>query len=273
MKGTLQKFWKFLGEITWIGGKKDLKKNGCKNTNDSSDNSSTQLIKNFKQRKRINMEEVKSEKKKSFDENQLYQWVKTEKAGGYVKIKDIVEEDGIEFVIFNDGSRANIMMMPQYLEKVDSEDDGYIFKEERIYDMKTAVGKDKKEYQVPGPNHGKIKKIKIPKKAALQEEQTKTKSNPKKNSNSQKELKKEKKQNSSDPIIVLLEKAKKQKETYDVSLSIETIPESLYSVISENFDGGEETTLEYLVSLIDMEVLKNELKNKIKEIYNQKDGE
>lgn len=217
------------------------------------------------------MEEVNTEKKKSFDNTQLYQWVKTEKAGAYVKISDIIEEEGIEFVIFNDGSRVNTMMMSQYLEAVDSEDDGYVFKEERIYDMKTAIGKDNKEYQVPGPNHGKVKKVKIPK-SKIQKETGEIEPVKKSKPKTQELSKKSKNQDNSNPIIVLLEKAKKQKETYDVSLSIETIPESLYSVISENFDEGEETTLEYLVSLIDMEVLKNELKNKIKEIYKQEYG-
>ena len=76
--------------------------------------------------------------------------------------------------------------------------------------------------------------------------------------------------NDIDPVIILLEKAKKEKHTYDIELNVDAISKDLFGVVKDTFDKGEDKALDYIVSLIDMDKLKSQLKEKLKEVYNGK---
>ena len=212
------------------------------------------------------------EKQIDTNQEQLYQWVKGDDAGEFCYAIGTEVEDDMEFILFDNDTRVNKAVFDEFIIPVKSEEDGYIIKEERINDIVTTKGKDGIEYDIPGPNHGKIKRVKVPMK--------KKKKAPKKpkeenvNSKPDKVIEKATNiptQSIDSPILALLEKAKKSKQTYEIKLNIDAIPESLYDVIKENFDDGEENTLEYLISLIDLETLKSDLKEKIREIYNARD--
>lgn len=200
---------------------------------------------------------------------QLYQWLKGDDAGEFCYPIGTEVEDDIEFILFDNDTRVNKSLLNEFLVPLKSEDDGYLIKEEIIKDITTTKGKDGVEYEIPGPNHGKIKRIKVPivrkkvlkgpnKVAAVETTVPEKVEKP-----TALEVR-----NIDSPILALLDKAKKTKQTYEITLSIDAIPNSLYDVIKENFDDGEVSTLEYLISLIDLDKLKSDLKEKIREIYN-----
>lgn len=51
----------------------------------------------------------------------VYQWAKTERIGTICKFQDIVEEDGLLFVEFNDGSRVNYNLLDEMVVRLNSE--------------------------------------------------------------------------------------------------------------------------------------------------------
>lgn len=51
----------------------------------------------------------------------LYQWVKTERAGTVCRFQDVMEDDGLLFVGFDDGSRVNYNLLDEMLVRLNSE--------------------------------------------------------------------------------------------------------------------------------------------------------
>jgi len=199
-------------------------------------------------------------------EAQLYQWLKTDKAGDYVYEDKIEEEDGITYIKFTDGSQVNAELLGEYVIKVDSEDDGFEIKEEIIHDMTKAKLQDGGEIEVPGIMHGQRKVTMVKKPGGKRKKPTKPQ-NPVVN-HEKTAVKEELSKLVSDPVIILLEKAKKEKHTYDIELNVDAISKQLFGVVKDTFDDGEEKALDYIVSLIDMDKLKEQLKEKLKEVYN-----
>lgn len=227
---------------------------GCKNTDTNLRTISIPLNKNNIKPEDMSETQV---------EPQLYQWLKTEKAGEYVYEEKIEEEDGITFIKFTDGSQVNAELLGEYVIKVDSEDDGFEIKEEIIEDLTKAKLQTGEEIEIPGVMHGQRKVTMIPKNG---------KSKPKPKAAVKPKVQKEAKQPEPkigvDPVIILLEKAKKEKHTYGIDLNVDAISKDLFNVVKDTFDEGEEKALDYIVSLIDMEKLKSQLKEKLKEVYN-----
>jgi len=197
-------------------------------------------------------------------ESQVYQWLKTERAGEYVHESTISEEDGETWIMFTDGTRGNANLLGEYFIKVEDEDDGYIIKEEIIEDLSIAKTQDGKEIEVPGIMHGhrKINMTKKPRKRTPKKAEPVVKHSP--------EPTVAKKELTTDPVIILLEKAKKEKHSYEIELNVDAISKDLFGVVKDTFEEGEEKALDYIVSLIDMEQLKSQLKEKLKEVYNGK---
>jgi hypothetical protein len=185
----------------------------------------------------------------------LYQWLKTDHAGQYSYQVGIEEEDDMTFIIFDNGERVNVDLVGEVVTVVDSTEDGFIIKKEVVNDITITKGLDGVEYEIPGPSHGKTitKKIPKPKKAKIPRKVSAKKPEP---------------VVESDPVLALLERAKKTVGTYDVELKFQIIPNALYAVVTDNFEGGEDKALDYIVSLIDIDALKSQLKDKLKSVYN-----
>jgi len=191
---------------------------------------------------------------------QLYQWLKTEKAGNYSYVDNIQEDNGITYINFQDGSRVNADLVGEYVIEVESEEDGYEIKEEIIHDMTTAKTQDGKTMEIPGIMHGQKKVQIIPKRKNNTQKRNTAVTKP--------VTRPEPPKVEIDPVINLLEKAKKEKHTYDVELSVDAISKDLYAVVKNTFEDGEEKSLDYIVSLIDIDKLKDQLKDKLKKVYN-----
>lgn len=193
-------------------------------------------------------------------EGQLYQWLKGEYAGDYDKAIDVKKEDDIIFIVFENGRKCNAELADEFLYPVDSENEGFNISIEEIEDTIEKKAKDGTVYKIPGPDHGKTRIKKVPK-------------NPKKVtpaptiSNKIKPVVPDNGPGNSDPVIQLLEKAKKTKKKFTFEIEIDTIKESTYEVLIENFEESEETILNYIYSSIPLDVLENVIKEKIKDIY------
>lgn len=187
----------------------------------------------------------------------MYQWQKGEYLGEYSIAVDTIQEDDMNFIVFKDGRRINTDLVNEFLIPVNSEEEGFIFSEEIINDIVTQVGKDGVKYDIPGPDHGKklIKKVakKVAKTPVVAQESKAT------------NIKKSNPIPSSDPMIALLDRAKKKMVTFDIKLSLSTINQETFHILSENFDNSEDMILEYLYENIDKDVLKTKIKEYLRQ--------
>jgi len=195
------------------------------------------------------------------EEKTLYQWIAGEKAGGVVAMDRIEydSDDQIHYIYFENGDRVNAELEGQVFAKIDSAEDAFIIKQELIHDIREEKGQDGQIYEIPGPDHGKVKTIKIPKAKVTTAQESIASSVPQKTQVTKM---------IGDPVIALLEKAKKTKSTFGISLRVDVINQALYDVITENYEDGEEKSLDYIVSLIDISELKSQLREKLKTVYN-----
>lgn len=203
-------------------------------------------------------------------EKALYQWVGGDKAGMIVAMNRIEydSEDEIHYIYLENGDRVNADLEGEIIVRINSEEDAWEIKEEVIHDIVSEKGQDGQIYEIPGPDHGKVKTVKVPKKqkTALQliqktVNQSQILSKPHEELASHHNIQ-------TDPVVTLLEKAKKKKDSFEISLRVDVITQALFEVIAENYEEGEEKSLDYIVSLIDVEELKSQLKEKLRNVYN-----
>jgi hypothetical protein len=69
------------------------------------------------------------------------------------------------------------------------------------------------------------------------------------------------------PIVSLLEKQKPNWIEVGIKLKLNLPTESLYGVLSNSFENAEEEIIEFVVRDLDIELVKQSLRNQIKEIY------
>lgn len=202
-----------------------------------------------------------AEKKKN---ELLYQIIKGDNFGEYVYETDRITENDVTYILFDNGTKMNAALNGEFFEQVNSTNDGWVLTKERIVDIKTEEGMDKKMYEIPGPDHGKMRTVK--------KRKPPTKRNIKKPikpvvTHTEIEVKKEPIKIESDPVILLLEKSKKKLTQCTISLNIDMITPELFNVINSSFENGDEKILDYIISNINMDELKSQLKDKLKNIY------
>ena len=185
----------------------------------------------------------------------IFQWLKTEKAGQYSVFVREEHEDDLTYIVFEDGSRVNKNLLGDYAIEVTDENDGYIIKEEIINDVIITKGADGKEYEVPGPAHGKVKRVKVKKPGLKNVPKHLLNRKPSKQVNEDVPVKN---QVEEDPLRILLNKTKLERNSYDITLSIEVIPTNLFNDLKDSFEDGEESMIKYMMELLDIESLKNQ---------------
>lgn len=197
IQNTLKFFLKNLDKTTSRGQQVDSLKAGCENTTTNTNNTL-----NYN----LNKNNMKT-----------YQWIKGEKAGSIVKSDGSkMQEDNTEFLIFEDGTRCNTMLIGDYLFEINSE-------KEEDWIMLNDVA--------PTP----VNKI----------EPTITTVIPD-NTISVEEMKNVYTEVKRSPIYNLLESAKKQQKTIDIKIKIDVPQVDLINVILASFDNGEEEIKHYL---------------------------
>ena len=70
-----------------------------------------------------------------------------------------------------------------------------------------------------------------------------------------------------DPVAILVNKSAKFESVISMDLKLELPAKSLFNIASENFENGEETFINVILSHIDYETIKNTLKDALLEAY------
>ena len=215
-------------------------------------------------------------------ENRYFQWVVGENRG-QVKIFDKIEADGEDvFIVFKDGSRINETFVAplnqkdltqKFMAEIDSPNNIWSFREE-------WVGREEERYEIDAEG---IKQLVIPfnpgKKVTHLIPPNPT---PKTSSafghvtnvptpapvvNTPAPI--QNNVDKSDPVYILMSKAKKLDSEINMGMIISLPPKNLYELAKDSFEEGDEKFIRYIVDELTVEEIKGALKQAIKEMYEQ----
>lgn len=73
--------------------------------------------------------------------------------------------------------------------------------------------------------------------------------------------------NTTDPVFILMSKAKKEDSDITMTMTIALPPKSLYDIAKESFEGGDKKFIEYIIENISVNEIKDALKIAITDMY------
>jgi len=187
------------------------------------------MFKKFKKIIDIMMDKDLSELKEDYGQFS-YQWVKGENLSQVQHYKDLVSENGKTYIVFTDGNRMSIDLLDEFMIRVEK---GY---EEVSMIQPTA---ELVESQNSPKSSVKPRELEQKKSIAVEE----------------------------NPIFSLLSKQKENWVDVDLKLSINLPPKSLWDILISSFDDAEKDILEFVTKDLDIEVVRQSLRESIKEIY------
>lgn len=156
-----------------------------------------------------------------------YQWIKGENISMIQHYKDILDDGNKKYLVFTDGSRIALDLVDEFMVRVEKG-----FEDTIIPEVKGPL---------PPPSSGiKAREVQERKQTVIIEE---------------------------NPIFSLLSKQKSNWVDVDLKLSINLPPKSLWDVLVSSFDDAETDILEYVTKDLDIEVVRQSLRESIKEIY------
>lgn len=160
--------------------------------------------------------------------NFSYQWIKGDNLSLVQHYADLIEEGGKKFMVFTDKSRMSLDLLDEYMIRVEK---GF---EDKINQatIQTPVIED--------VSRGVMARDTRPVQTVINEES---------------------------PIFSLLAKQKINWVDVDLKLSINLPPKSLWDVLMNSFDDAEKDILEYVTKDLDIEVVRQSLRESIKDIY------
>ena len=155
-----------------------------------------------------------------------FQWIKGDKAGEFVKWNgEILNDGGMSFLVFEDGSRGNEELLGDYFMEVLNEENGFV-----DANMMRA-----QPNSLPLENNPPLHRVKH------------TEPEP-----SQLSL-----------IAKLLKDSKKIKSTIEIEIVVDIPPADLMRILAESYDDGVKQVLEYLASNVDAEDLRNQIAKQV----------
>lgn len=159
-----------------------------------------------------------------------YQWIKGDLISKVQHYQDIMEEGDKKYMIFTDKSRILLDLLDEYMIRVDK---GFEEVQSAINPLEVVPVDPLTQSVVKsrGPN----------------QEQSQV--------------------NTENPIFSLLSKQKENWVDVDLQLSINLPPKSLWDVLVSSFDEAEKDILEYVTKDLDIEIVRQSLRNSIKDIY------
>ena len=191
------------------------------------------MFKKLKKIISIMTEKDLSELKEEY-EKYSYQWIKGDNLSMTQHYQDILEEGDKKYIIFTDKSRISLDLLDEYMIKV-----------ERGFEEQVIVSNPTKELiQIDG----EITRQSVVKSRELLQN-------------------KQKIEIENSPIFSLLAKQKENWVDVDLRLSINLPPKSLWDVLMGSFEDAEKDILEYVTKDLDIEVVRQSLRESIKEIY------
>ncbi len=167
-------------------------------------------------------------------EKYSYQWIKGDNLSITQHYQDILEEGGKKYIIFTDKSRISLDLLDEYMIRVER---GFEEQVKVINPTKELIQMDEE-----------ITKQSVVKSRELSQD-------------------KQKVEIENSPIFSLLAKQKENWVDVDLRLSINLPPKSLWDVLMGSFDDAEKDILEYVTKDLDIEVVRQSLRESIKEIY------
>lgn len=223
------------------------------------------------------------------EEIRYFQWIASEKRGEIVIFDKIETEDGEVFISFKDGSRINEKLVAQINEKdasgkfmaeIDSPNNAWQFHE-------TWVGREEEKWEAnsdgqmvcvqPFIEGKKVTKLFPPKPTApkksnfgaISVNRSETESIPNINMSVAKQDHQinDKISDDIDPVHITLSRAKKIDTTVELELTLSLPSVDLYRILTESFEGGQESILTYIVSSIDTTDIKSALKESLRLMY------
>ena len=167
-------------------------------------------------------------------EKYSYQWIKGDNLSITQHYQDILEEGGKKYIIFTDKSRISLDLLDEYMIRV-----------ERGFEEQVRVSNPTKELIEMDEE---ITKQSVVKSRELSQDKRKI-------------------EIENSPIFSLLAKQKENWVDVDLRLSINLPPKSLWDVLMGSFEDAEKDILEYVTKDLDIEVVRQSLRESIKEIY------
>jgi hypothetical protein len=162
-----------------------------------------------------------------------FQWIKGDNMSEVRHYKDIVEDNGKQYLLFTDGGRIALDLFDEYMIRIEK---GF---EDNIPKINSTISQV--SVQEPLARSGVKTREIIQEKPRIQVEDK--------------------------PIFSLLSKQKENWVDVDLKLSINLPPKSLWNVLLSSFDDAESEILEYVTKDLDIEVVRQSLRDSIKEIY------
>jgi hypothetical protein len=161
-----------------------------------------------------------------------YQWIKGDNLSQTQHFEDLIEEGGKKYIVFTDKTRISLDLLDEYMIKVEK---GF----EEIIPTSTDNQLNQPSVEVSQNKGVKTREIQETRPPAREE----------------------------NPIFALLSKQKENWVDVDLKLSINLPPRSLWDVLMGSFDDAEKDILEYVTKDLDIEVVRQSLRESIKDIY------
>lgn len=158
-----------------------------------------------------------------------YQWIKGENISQVQHYKDLVNENGKTYVLFTDGNRMSTDLLEEFMIRV-----------ERGYE-EVSLDTTPQESETQNVSKSSVKPRESEQKKSIVIEEN--------------------------PIFSLLSKQKENWVDVDLKLSINLPPKSLWDILISSFDDAEKDILEFVTKDLDIEVVRQSLRESIKEIY------
>jgi hypothetical protein len=163
-----------------------------------------------------------------------YQWIKGDNLSMTQHYSDLVEEGNNKYIVFTDKSRISLDLLDEYMIRV-----------ERGFEDPIAITNVVREINQIEEDEPKQRGVKT---RDISYESPRVKTN-------------------DSPIFSLLSKQKENWVDVDLKLTINLPPKSLWDVLMGSFDDAEKDILEYVTKDLDIEVVRQSLRESIKEIY------
>jgi hypothetical protein len=186
------------------------------------------MFKKFKKIIDIMMDKDLSELKEDYSQSS-YQWVKGENISQVQHYKDLVNENGKTYVLFTDGNRMSTDLLEEFMIRVEK---GY---------EEVSLDTSHQENETQNISKSSVKPRESEQKKSIVIEEN--------------------------PIFSLLSKQKENWVDVDLKLSINLPPKSLWDILISSFDDAEKDILEFVTKDLDIEVVRQSLRESIKEIY------
>ena len=158
-----------------------------------------------------------------------YQWIKGENISQVQHYKDLVNENSKTYVLFTDGNRMSTDLLEEFMIRVEK---GY---------EEVTLNTAPQESETQNISKSSVKPRESEQKKSIVVEEN--------------------------PIFSLLSKQKENWVDVDLKLSINLPPKSLWDILISSFDDAEKDILEFVTKDLDIEVVRQSLRESIKEIY------